>query len=281
MACYNNPYFFLYATLATNDGEELHFSNGTKTTAGSVVQSVHKLKDIDNKDGGFFVFADISVRLEGLFRLKFTLFEIAGSEVQSLCSALSEPFQVFSPKCFPGMSESTFLTRSFSDQGVRIRIRKETRVKATTKRRRGVDQRRDSEDVSSTTFSGSPRQRPTLPSPTEILTTMNTNHVMSMDNLLLSDTPRVSSAYYPHYHAPSESSRSSSDVYARKLPPPHPRGSGTPPSQTIATTPSAVSMDYFYYCPSSPEPTPAPSYSLPYARTRYGDPRPPLFEHHE
>ncbi|KAI8373872.1 hypothetical protein BD560DRAFT_393816 [Blakeslea trispora] len=36
-------------------------------------------------------------------------------------------FQVYSPKSFPGMSESTFLTRSFSDQGVRIRIRKEPR----------------------------------------------------------------------------------------------------------------------------------------------------------
>ncbi|KAF7722112.1 hypothetical protein EC973_003692 [Apophysomyces ossiformis] len=183
---------------------------------------------------------------------------------------------------FPGMSESTFLTRSFSDQGVRIRIRKETRVKTTTKRRRGMDERRDSEETSSTTFSGSPRYRPTLPSPTEILTTMNTNHVMSMDNLLLSDVSQSSSAYYPHYHAPSESSRSSAGVYARKLPPPLPRGPGTPPSQpTVATTSSPVSMDYFYYCSSSPEPTPASSYSLPYTRTRYGDPRPPLFDHHE
>lgn len=29
-------------------------------------------------EGGFFVFADISVRLEGNYRLKFTLFEIVG-----------------------------------------------------------------------------------------------------------------------------------------------------------------------------------------------------------
>lgn len=92
----HDPYFFLYATLATTDGEDLHFTNGTRTTAGSVVQSLHKLKDIDDKgnvippktkehtlylwssfqDGGFFIFADISVRHEGFFKLKFTLFKI-------------------------------------------------------------------------------------------------------------------------------------------------------------------------------------------------------------
>jgi hypothetical protein len=29
-------------------------------------------------DGGFFIFSDISVRLEGFYRLKFTLYEIEG-----------------------------------------------------------------------------------------------------------------------------------------------------------------------------------------------------------
>lgn len=35
--------------------------------------------------------------------------------------------EVHAAKSFPGMSESTFLSRSFGDQGVRLRIRKETR----------------------------------------------------------------------------------------------------------------------------------------------------------
>jgi len=46
-----------------------------------------------------------------------------------LKSITSEIFQVFSTKLFPGMLDSTFLSRSFSDQGVRIRIRKEHRIK--------------------------------------------------------------------------------------------------------------------------------------------------------
>ena len=40
------------------------------------------------------------------------------------CSQIS----VFTPRAFPGMSESTFLSRSFGDQGVKLRIRKEPRV---------------------------------------------------------------------------------------------------------------------------------------------------------
>ncbi|ORE18440.1 hypothetical protein BCV71DRAFT_179497, partial [Rhizopus microsporus] len=98
--------------------------------AGAVVQSLYKLKNLDNSDGGFFIFSDISVRLEGLYRLKFTLFSIEGPYVNRLCSTLSDVFQVYSPKklqCFTSVIESTFLTRCFSDQGVRIRIRKEPR----------------------------------------------------------------------------------------------------------------------------------------------------------
>lgn len=65
---------------------------------GTLVSSLHRLKDVDNTgklglgassrliqsgwadsmglDGGFFVFGDLSVKIEGDFRLKFTLFEM-------------------------------------------------------------------------------------------------------------------------------------------------------------------------------------------------------------
>ena len=43
------------------------------------------------------------------------------------CAKLSSTI-VYAAKNFPGMSESTFLSRSFGDQGVRLRIRKEPRT---------------------------------------------------------------------------------------------------------------------------------------------------------
>ncbi|KAI8139483.1 velvet factor-domain-containing protein [Fennellomyces sp. T-0311] len=217
-----NPYFFLYATLATTRGEDLHFTNGTRTTAGSVVQSLHKLKDVDNRDGGFFIFADISVRHEGFFKLKFTLFKIEESHVFRVCSVFSDPFQVYSPKTFPGMSESTFLTRCFSDQGVRIRIRKETRTSTNAKRRK-TEQEHDPDDNSrhdrqsispfiphdpgegSSSRFRLPHQEPATPIP--YLTQQQAGpssqesysmHAMSMQNLLLSPQQQQQQQQQPH-----------------------------------------------------------------------------------
>ncbi|EAW10531.1 protein vosA [Aspergillus clavatus NRRL 1] len=96
--------------------------------AGTLVSSLHRLKDVDNNDGGFFVFGDLSVKMEGQFRLKFTLFEMRKDVVTYLKSIISDRFTVSPSKTFPGMQESTFLSRSFADQGVKLRIRKEPRT---------------------------------------------------------------------------------------------------------------------------------------------------------
>ena len=71
----------MYASLVAPDtDEELHLlrDGKTRSTTGSVVSSLYHLKDIDNSDAGFFVFPDLSVRMEGTYRLKLSLFEIIG-----------------------------------------------------------------------------------------------------------------------------------------------------------------------------------------------------------
>jgi hypothetical protein len=40
-----------------------------------------------------------------------------------LTTAMSDPFQVFSAKKFPGMIESTALSKKFASQGIRIPVR--------------------------------------------------------------------------------------------------------------------------------------------------------------
>ncbi|EEB94914.1 hypothetical protein MPER_06199, partial [Moniliophthora perniciosa FA553] len=118
------------------------------------------------RDADFFVFPDLSVRTEGSFRLKLSLFEVFGIDVapgrptsrpsrhqdrmslnchpeldvqeQGTSSAIfamiidhcntvrhcksifSAPFYVYTAKKFPGME---------ADQGIKIRIRKDIRVK--------------------------------------------------------------------------------------------------------------------------------------------------------
>jgi hypothetical protein len=78
-----NPYYFMFASLARAESDdELHLLNDGKTryTTGSVVSSLYHLKDTENggEDAGFFVFPDLSVRTEGSYRLKLTLFEVVG-----------------------------------------------------------------------------------------------------------------------------------------------------------------------------------------------------------
>ncbi|KAI8855006.1 velvet factor-domain-containing protein [Chytridium lagenaria] len=156
-----NPYYFMYASLISQDSEEeLHLlrDGKTRSTTGSIVSSLYRLKDLDNKDGAFFVFPDLSVRMEGAYRLKFSLFEIINTEIYfcaSICSdVFSKSFSLFScdqpiatidvypAKKFPGMEESTFLSRTFAEQGLKIRIRKELRIRSSIGRpraKRGAD----------------------------------------------------------------------------------------------------------------------------------------------
>ncbi len=116
-------------SLIETDGGPPQGTLGT-ALAGTLVSSLHRLKDTDNKDGAFFVWGDLSVKVEGTFRLQFTLFEMINepAEVLYRASIMSDTFPVYSAKTFPGMAESTFITRAFSDQGVRLRLRKEPRA---------------------------------------------------------------------------------------------------------------------------------------------------------
>lgn len=126
---FKGPYFFVSCSLLDDDETRLQAEREQikHGLAGTLVSSLHRLKDIDNTDGGFFVFGDLSVKVEGTLRLQFTLYEVRDKEVAYIKSVASEPFNVYASKNWPGMAESTILTRSFSDQGVRLRLRKEPR----------------------------------------------------------------------------------------------------------------------------------------------------------
>ncbi|KAG0245441.1 hypothetical protein BGW41_000068 [Actinomortierella wolfii] len=98
----------MHASLVEKDTkEEVHLikDNKTKATTGSSVSSLYPLKDTDGSstDSGFFVFPDLSVRMEGTYRLKFCLYEMVGREVYFCSSVISAPLTVYSAKKFPGM----------------------------------------------------------------------------------------------------------------------------------------------------------------------------------
>ena len=102
---------------------------------GQNVSSLHKLKDIDNIERGFFIFGDISCRRLGTFRLQFNFFDFdkETSSVEYVTSIVSKEFAVVAQKDFSAIN-STTLSRTFSDQGVKLRLRKEQRPLAGSKR---------------------------------------------------------------------------------------------------------------------------------------------------
>ncbi|KAL4866088.1 hypothetical protein BDV12DRAFT_199527 [Aspergillus spectabilis] len=114
----------------------------TRNLIGCLSASAFRLCDPENKIGVWFILQDLSVRTEGVFRLKFS-FANVGRVVSDLtdqqqvvevinkgsapilATAFSEPFQVFSAKKFPGVIESTALSKCFAMQGIKIPIRKD------------------------------------------------------------------------------------------------------------------------------------------------------------
>lgn len=105
---------------------------------------------LDRPDpAGYFLFPDLSVRHEGRYRLVFSLYELIKNEGDldrdapepeagaaqlptDACHRMdlrSADFTVFSAKKFPGLTESTTLSRTVAEQGCRVRIRRDVRMR--------------------------------------------------------------------------------------------------------------------------------------------------------
>lgn len=111
----------------------------TRNLIGSLSASAFRLTDTENKIGVWFILQDLSVRTEGTFRLKMNFVNVGTPSNEStngtpvlnhgsapvLASVFSEPFQVYSAKKFPGVIESTPLSKCFALQGIKIPIRKD------------------------------------------------------------------------------------------------------------------------------------------------------------
>ncbi|KAF8857558.1 hypothetical protein BDZ45DRAFT_744223 [Acephala macrosclerotiorum] len=106
-------------------------------------------------EAGYFIFPDLSVRHEGMYRLSFNLYEeMRGNESEGEAQSdksrvingpgvpgapdssfdwrmevKSAEFTVYSAKKFPGLAESTALSRTVAEQGCRVRIRRDVRMR--------------------------------------------------------------------------------------------------------------------------------------------------------
>lgn len=157
-----NANFFLYATLDTARPIAHGRVGGPQSCPVLTGVPVAGVAYLDRpSQAGYFIFPDLSVRHEGRYRLNFHLYEeIKDAKDADKDSPLplpnqiplsatskpgapqaflhfrlevkSVPFTVYSAKKFPGLATSTSLSRIIAEQGCRVRIRRDVRM-----RRRG------------------------------------------------------------------------------------------------------------------------------------------------
>ncbi|KAK4226462.1 velvet factor-domain-containing protein [Podospora fimiseda] len=151
--------FFLYATLEharvmAHGRVQTPAANQPPILTGMPVSGMAYLDR--PTEAGYFLFPDLSVRHEGRYRLTFNLYEetkedkdkdrlaedspqsapgtspATGGSFDFRMEVKSQDFIVYSAKKFPGLAESTQLSRVVAEQGCRVRIRRDVRM-----RRRG------------------------------------------------------------------------------------------------------------------------------------------------
>ncbi|CAI2169579.1 18987_t:CDS:2 [Funneliformis geosporum] len=104
----------------------------TRNLMGHCTSSAYVLTDDLGQQGIYFIFQDLSVRTEGSFTLKFSFCDVKGLLTRRgsvAAEVYSGPFKVYTAKKFPGMTESTELSKAFAKQGIKIPIRKDTRYR--------------------------------------------------------------------------------------------------------------------------------------------------------
>jgi hypothetical protein len=145
--------FFLFATLEVARPVAQARGQAPQQVPVLTGMPVSGMAYLDRPSGaGYFIFPDLSVRHEGLYRLSFNLYEetkhpedfdkegsvdskpkVAGAAPDASfdwrMEVKSDLFTVYSAKKFPGLAESTNLSRTVAEQGCRVRIRRDVRMR--------------------------------------------------------------------------------------------------------------------------------------------------------
>ncbi|KAJ3161610.1 hypothetical protein HDU88_007245 [Geranomyces variabilis] len=106
-----------------------------RVLGGMMVSSCYYLSDLNGLKGAYFVFPDLTIRVDGTFRLRMSLFNLASLGAHSdapavtICTVLTQPFRSYTARDYPGLKESTELSRHFSGQGLKIPIRRKQQRK--------------------------------------------------------------------------------------------------------------------------------------------------------
>ena len=138
-----NAHFFLFASLETS--RQIAQPRNTPASNPPILTGVpaSAMAYLDRPhEAGYFIFPDLSVRHEGYYHLSFSLFEttkdkkdldisdtVLEAGVDYRMEVKTKAFCVYSAKKFPGLKQSTNLSIAVAEQGCRVRIRRDVRMR--------------------------------------------------------------------------------------------------------------------------------------------------------
>ncbi|KAI8592982.1 velvet factor-domain-containing protein, partial [Geranomyces variabilis] len=132
---------------------------------GCLVSSAYSLQNLEGRHGVYFMFGDLSVRVDGRFSLSSAVppqHFVSNDITTVITQAHSLPFIVYPAKEFPGMLESTPLTRCFALQGIRLPVRGERRKANNNLNNARLDPADDDGDGTPDTLREGPEEGGTL-----------------------------------------------------------------------------------------------------------------------
>lgn len=272
-----NANFFLYATLDTARPIAHGRVSGPPSCPVLTGVPVAGVAYLDRpSQAGYFIFPDLSVRHEGRYRLTFHLYEDIkdakdvdkdpslpipnqivrpntskpGSPQAFLHFRLevkTVPFTVYSAKKFPGLATSTSLSRIIAEQGCRVRIRRDVRM-----RRRGEKREEDYEYD---------KERAAIYARSDRYSTPDRYVAPSVERPRSNSNTSTMESPYPY--GPEIQRRPSAPDYGFQCPQPYQRPMPSAPPMPSAQTPSYQSHLSFgstptHYPGSHMPPTPPP-----------------------
>lgn len=126
----------------------------TRRLMGTLVASPYQAKDEHGIAGTFFVFPDLSCRSPGRYRLHFKLLRIDPTNMQqgathgTVASIVTDVFDVFTAKDFPGMKASSALLKALRRQGLNVGVKKGSEARKGKVSKGRKDDSSDSDDDS-------------------------------------------------------------------------------------------------------------------------------------
>ncbi|EPQ26925.1 uncharacterized protein PFL1_05560 [Pseudozyma flocculosa PF-1] len=103
---------------------------------GDTVQSPFNSRIESREDQCFFVFKEMGVRVKGIYRIRFDLFDRVSLLIRRVASVYSDAFEVHERRKHPGLGASSSLMDALVDRGMKYKLRKPINPKVVGKKRK-------------------------------------------------------------------------------------------------------------------------------------------------